>query len=501
MTGMGKRGNNEGSIYQQGSDGRWVAAVSLPSGERRRFYGATRAEVARKLTAALKTQQDGMPLPMERETVGRFLASWLRDTVQVSVRPATFQSYVSIVRCHLVPELGGIPLARLTPQDVQALMRRRLAEGLSPRRVDYIRGVLRRALNHAMRWGLVGRNVAALVSPPRAQMVEVDPFDPEEARLFLEAIHDDRLEALYTVALAVGLRQGEALGLRWQDVDLRAGTLAVRHSLQKIRGVFRLVEPKTRRSRRTVHLPAVVVEGLQAHRARQAEERLRAAQLWEDHGLVFCTELGRPLDAPNVTHRFQRVLREAGLRRQRFHDLRHACGSLLLAQGVSPRVVMEVLGHSQVTLTLNTYSHVIPSLGREAADRMDDVLRASPAAAPVEDGDAPGRVRGGLDPGPALPADGHPHRYEHHRPPDRLGRDDRDVHVPGRAGGHQVQAAALRATAPLPVALRVALLTQNVPPFGDTIGPRNGDFDLGGLVPATGLEPVTKGLRVPCSTN
>jgi hypothetical protein len=192
--------------------------------------------VARKLTAALKTQQDGLPLPMERETVGRFLAAWLRDTVRISVRPATFGSYVSIVRCHLVPELGGIPLTRLTPQDVQALMRRRLAEGLSPRRVDYIRGVLRRALNHAMRWGLVGRNAAALVSPPRGRPVEIEPFDPEEARRFLEVIRGDRLEALYTVALAVGLRQGEALGLRWQDVDLRAGTLAVRNSLQRVDG-------------------------------------------------------------------------------------------------------------------------------------------------------------------------------------------------------------------------------------------------------------------------
>jgi integrase len=214
-----------------------------------------------------------------------------------------------------------------------------------------------------------------------------------------------------------GLRQGEALGLRWQDVDLRSGTLAVRNSLQRINGVFRLVEPKTRRSRRTVHLPAVVVAQLRAHRARQLEERLRAAQLWEDHGLVFATELGRPLHASSVTIRFQRVLERAGLRRQRFHDLRHACASLLLAQGVSPRVVMEVLGHSQVTLTLNTYSHVIPSLGREAGDRMEDLLRLGP-----ERGESPAR-----------------HRQESDQPP--------------------------------PVALRVALLTENVPPFGDTIGP------------------------------
>jgi integrase len=175
---MGKRGNNEGSIYQQGSHGRWVGAVSLPSGERRRFYGATRAEVARKLTAALKTQKDGLPLPMERETVGDFLAAWLRDTVRISVRPAMFTSYVSIVRCHIVPELGGIPLTRLTPQDVQALTRRRLAEGLSPRRVDYIRGVLRRALNHAMRWGLVGRNAAALGARLEAGRWRSSPSTP-----------------------------------------------------------------------------------------------------------------------------------------------------------------------------------------------------------------------------------------------------------------------------------------------------------------------------------
>jgi integrase len=236
--------------------------------------------------------------------------------------------------------------------------------------------VLRRALNDALRWGLVARNVATLVTPPRGQRYEVRPLDPVQARRFLDAVRGDRLEALYSVALAVGLRQGEALGLQWDDIDLDSAALHVRHALQRVDGRLQLVEPKTARSRRTVILPATVIDALKAHRSRQVAERLTAGSEWVDHKLVFCSPMGRPLDASNVTHTFQRHLIRAGLPRQRFHDLRHACASFLLAQGVSPRVVMEVLGHSQITLTLNTYTHVLPSLSREAAERMNALLAA-----------------------------------------------------------------------------------------------------------------------------
>jgi integrase len=371
----GKRGNAEGSVYQR-KDGRWVAQVRQLGGPRVYRYARTRTEAATKLTELLKAASVGLPMPPERQTVGAYLVEWLETTAKPGLRPTTYVSYAGVVRVHLVPELGSLRLSRLTPQHVQALMNRKLEAGLSPLRVDYLRRVLRRALNDALRWGLVARNVATLVRPPRRQRVEIRPLDPAQARTFLGAIRGDRLEALYSVALAVGLRQGEALGLRWEDVDLVAGVIRVRKALQRIDGRFQLVDPKSPRSRRTVTLPAVVVEALRAHRTRQEGERRRAGTEWEDWSLVFTTPLGRPLDASNVTHVFQRHLERAGLPRQRFHDLRHACASLLLAQGVSPRVVMEVLGHSQITLTLDTYSHVIPALQADAAARMDALLRA-----------------------------------------------------------------------------------------------------------------------------
>ena len=352
-----------------------MAAVTGVEGRGRVYrYGKTRAEAAAALTRTLKAVQDGLPIPGERQTVRQYLETWLEESARPAIRPATYDSYACLVRMHLIPELGHVPLAKLTPHQVQSMLNRKLASGLAPRRVAMIRGVLRTALNQALRWGLVARNVAALVSPPRAAHFEVRPLDPAQARAFLKAVHGDRLEALYTVALAIGLRQGEALGLRWDDVDLDAGVMHIRHALQRIDGKLQLVEPKSARSRRTIVLPDVVRNTLRAHRARQTQQRLAVGAEWEEGGFVFTTELGRPLNDSNVTHMFQRHLARAGLPRQRFHDLRHACASLMLAQGVSPRVVMELLGHSQITLTLDTYSHVMPGLQADAAAKMHALL-------------------------------------------------------------------------------------------------------------------------------
>ncbi len=244
----------------------------------------------------------------------------------------------------------------------------------------------RQALGQAERWGLVTRNVARLAEPPRVPRRDVRPLTPDQARIFLDAIRGERLEALYIVALGVGLRQGQILGLGWEDVDLEGSVLTVRHALQRVDGRLVLVEPKSATSRRVVALPAFVREALRAHRTRQLHDRLLAGSRWHDdpRALVFTTTVGTPLDGIAVTRRFQAHLAGAGLRRQRFHDLRHACASLLLAQGVSPRVVMETLGHSQISLTLNTYSHVIPALGRAAAERMDEALGPPSAETPTE---------------------------------------------------------------------------------------------------------------------
>jgi integrase len=377
---MSRRGNNEGSIYRR-ADGRWAATVQLgwEEGKRRRktFYGKTRRDVQEQLTIALRDLQRGLPISTERQTLGQFLAYWLVESVRPTVRPRTFQSYEELVRLHIKPSLGHIALVKLAPREVQSFIKRKLASGLSARRVQYMHAVLRRALGQAEAWGLVPRNVAKLVKPPRVHGTDIQPFTPQEARSFLASIRGDRLEALYTVALAVGLRKGEALGLRWDDVDLETGTLSIRFSLQRIDGKLQLVEPKSAKSRRTIALPALSVSALRLHRARQLEERLAAGSAWQDTGFVFTTPIGTPLDGPNVSRYYHRTLKRIGMPEQRFHDLRHTAASLMLAQGIHPRVVMETLGHSQISLTMNLYSHVIPALQQDAAQRMDALLAGS----------------------------------------------------------------------------------------------------------------------------
>jgi integrase len=222
---------------------------------------------------------------------------------------------------------------------------------------------------------MVPRNVAKLVDKPRVERKPVNPLTPEEARRFLGAIRGHRLEALFTVALALGLRQGEALGLGWKDVDFAAGTLRVRDQLQRIDHKLVLVPPKTAKSRRTLVMPALIVESLREHEKRQVAEKVWAGSRWEESGrLVFANRTGGPTQARHVIEQFHGVLEKAGMRHIRFHDLRHSCATLLLVQGVSPRVVMEVLGHSEIALTMNAYSHVVPELQREAAQRMQAIL-------------------------------------------------------------------------------------------------------------------------------
>ncbi|MCX6022161.1 MAG: tyrosine-type recombinase/integrase [Chloroflexi bacterium] len=316
----------------------------------------------------------------ERQNVGKFLMRWLEDSGEVTVKGArTRQSYAEVVRLHLAPELGKIALVKLTPQQVQAVIKKKLAAGLGPRRVQYIHAVLRMALEKALKWGLAARNVAKLVDAPSVPRHEVQPLTPDQARQFLDAVKDNRFEALYMVALSLGLRQAEIFGLRWADMDLDAGTLRVTVSLQRLGGTYRLVAPKTQKSRRLLSLPNATVAALRAHRVRQRDERQQAGDAWEDWqgtGLVFATATGGPLQGATITQNLHRLLERAGLPRVRFHDLRHTAASLLLAQGVAPRMIMEVLGHNQISTTMDIYAHVMPAAMREAADRMDAMLAA-----------------------------------------------------------------------------------------------------------------------------
>ncbi len=368
-----RRGNGEGSVFFR-KDGIWVASLTRPEGGRKHFYGSTREEVQKKLALAVHARETGTLADARGLNTGDFLDQWMADVIRPSVRPWTYKGYEVHVRLHLKPAIGRVPLEKLTALHVQKLVNERSQTGLSPKTVRYMLGTLRAALNQAIRWQLVSRNVATLVDGPRVEQFEIQPFSPDEARRFLESIKGDRLEALYSVALTMGLRQGEALGLRWQDIDLEMGYLRVSKQLQRFDGKLHLVEPKTKRSRRSLAMPSTIAKGLSRHRSVQADERRVAGSRWVDTGLVFTRPIETGLEGTAITKDFHRRLAQAGLPQRRFHDLRHSCATLLLVQGVSPRVVMDVLGHSQIGLTMNTYSHVIPDLRREAARRMDDLI-------------------------------------------------------------------------------------------------------------------------------
>jgi integrase len=306
--------------------------------------------------------------------LGDYLDYWLHQAVKPRVRPLTFAGYSVNVRKHLMPTLGRIRLDRLTPQDVQQMMNGRLAAGFSPKTVTYMHQVLRSALELARRWEIIDRNVASLVDPPRRVRPTIRPLDPAQARAFLQSVRGNRLEALFSVALALGLRQGEALGLRWGDIDMAKGVLRVRNQLQRINGRLTLVEPKTERSRRALVIPPTILGNLLDHQRRQASERLWAGSKWTENDMVFANRTGGPLQARNVIREFHKALKTADLKRIRFHDLRHSCATLLLVQHVPARVVMEVLGHSEIATTMDTYSHIVPELQQEAADRVEAIL-------------------------------------------------------------------------------------------------------------------------------
>jgi integrase len=366
---MGKtkgRANGDGDVFPRknkaGKITSYRGAYVGPDGKRRYVSGKTKEEARRSLRRARGDAERGLVSDGGNVALSEYLKRWLNESVRGSVKPITHQSYEMLVNKHIVPALGNMRLAKLTPARLQGFYRSKLDAGLSPRTVQYVHVVLHRALKQALRWALVTRNVAEAVDPPRVPKKEIHPLSPEQARTFLEAARNDRLAALYLLAIHTGMRQGELLNLKWDDVDLDAGVLRVRGT-------------KTARSRRTVTLSETALEALRSHRERQLSEIDRMGILWQKNGLVFATGIGTLLSRQNLTQRsFRPLLAKAGLPRIRFHDLRHTCATILLSKGVHAKFVQELLGHATIAITLDTYSHVLPGMGRQVSQAMQDVL-------------------------------------------------------------------------------------------------------------------------------
>jgi integrase len=382
-----RRGAGEGLVRLR-KDGRWEARLTLgwEGGKRKTksYFAATQADVQEKLLAARSNLAHGLLISAKAQTIGAFLDDWLLRSLKPRAKARTFESFSTITRLHIKPMLGGVGLHKLSPQHVQRLLHEKSAAGLSPQTVSNIRTVLRSALAQALKWSLVSRNSAALVDAPRIPRKQVVPFDAEQAGRLLEAAKGSRYEAVYQLALMLGMRRGELLGLCWAEIDLDGRALRVSQSLQRIatgsdakgkKTALIAAEVKTDGSRRTIALPDSIVKALKAHKARQAQERLVAGSSWQDHGLVFTNRSGQPTE-PIVLHRdYKTLLEKAGLPTiMRFHDCRHSAASLLLAQGVSQKMIADLLGHSRIGITMDLYGHILPAMRRDTADAMDRIL-------------------------------------------------------------------------------------------------------------------------------
>jgi integrase len=374
---VGKRGNGEGSITRR-KDGLYMARYTVQTAtgvKRKAVYAKTRKEVSKKLTAAMADASKGITGDGGPKTVGAFLTSWLENSVRGSVRKSTYDRNESLCRVHLIPALGRKKLQTLGAADVAGFYRSRLDAGCSAASVHKMHETLHKALKQAVRWGYMTKNPADDVDAPRVHTEEVHPLTQEEACRFLEAVRGDRLEALYVVALHTGLRQGELLALRWEDLDLEAHTLQVRRTVTKDGGKLAVGPTKTAKGRRTVKLTKDAAASLRGHLTRQLEEIDVLGDHFQDQGLVFCTSKGTLINPTNLRKRsFAPLLVRAGLPHITFHQLRHTAATILLLKNVNPKIVSEMLGHASIAITLDTYSHVLPNMQDSAVAAMEEAF-------------------------------------------------------------------------------------------------------------------------------
>lgn len=367
-----KRARKDGTIVE-----RWRGRVSVGTdprtGKPRRItlYATKRSELATKIARLQSDASHGIVPSSERMTVAQYMKRWLEDVAAARVRETTRELYRGLSKNHIEPIIGTRRLDALTPQDVQNVLASMQRAGKSERTRTLALIVLRSALDQALRWDLVPRNVAQAVDRPRSVRNEMNVLDRTQVQRFLAAAEGTRYHALYILALTTGMRRGELLGIQWSDVNIEKRTLAVSRSIVTLKGAPVVAEPKTAAGRRQIDLPETALRALRSQQAALLAQGLRASP-W-----VFPNEDGGPMSPRNLIRRSflplldRIVAADAGFPRIRFHDLRHTAATLMLALGVQPKVVQERLGHASIAVTMDTYSHVMPSMQREAADNIE----------------------------------------------------------------------------------------------------------------------------------
>jgi integrase len=386
-----RRGNGEGSITKRKSDGRWQGYVTVGydvetgKPKKKYFYGKTRKEVQEQVNEALGKVRTGTYREPSKLTMAEWLTTWLNDYMKPSLRPTTWENYEIQVMRHILPALGHLRLSQLQTSNLQKLYNDKLSNGgrldgkeggLSPRSVRYIHTLIHAALEQAKKEGMITINVADAVKLPHDQKKEIQCLDTEGVKKFLTAARDTKHFPAYFLALNTGLRRGELLGLRWKDVDLKAGSITVNQGLVRTKQGLVFQEPKTKLSNRTIGVSPQVVIALKDHKKRQNEERLAAGTAYnKEHDLVFCNELGDPICPRGFTRHFERLLKKSGLEgKVTFHGLRHTFATLSLQEGAAARTVQEALGHHKAAFTLDVYSSVTDKMKKEATDKIGNLL-------------------------------------------------------------------------------------------------------------------------------
>lgn len=385
---MAKKSAAGGGSIRQRKDGRWEARFTVgrdPGTGRqiqRSVYGSTQREVRQKLAQVVAEIDKGAYTALQRITLGQWLEIWQREYLG-GVKPRTADSYKAVIRTHILPALGAIRLDALTAPAVQSFYNaigkpKGGRPGLSAKTVKNVHGVLHKALQQAVKVGYLRVNPADACELPRVERPELKPLDDTEISAFLQAVRGHRFEALYTVTLFTGMREGEALGLCWACVDFDRGTVTIRRQLQKERGgsgEYHLVSPKNGKGR-TITPASTVMDLLRRHRAAQIRQQLRAGSLWEGSGLVFTDDLGHHLSAQTVYLHFKKLAAEIGRPDARFHDLRHSYAVAAIKSGDDIKTVQGNLGHATAAFTLDVYGHVTDQMQQASAARMDAFIRS-----------------------------------------------------------------------------------------------------------------------------
>ena len=369
-----RRGHNEGTVYYEPDRDRWVAEVSIGPGKRKKFRFKTKQEAIKKKSEALRELERKTLATGPQRKLGDYLEDWIENVHKDNLRISTYVKYKKHIK-YIVSDLGEIWLQKLTPEQVTRFYTKKIKDGLSSKTVHGIHGVLKLALDNAVRWNYVSKNVCDLVKPPRVVSREVVPLDIEQARMLLESVREHRLEVLLTMAVVTGMRRGELLALTWSNIDFERHSLQVGNTVDYIpKYGYVQTEPKTKAGKRLIRLPAFLMDMLKAHRVQQEEQRSKVGTAWENRDLVFPDLKGGYFNPNYLLRVFKKILENAGVPHMHFHDLRHSAATILLCMGINIKVIQSLLGHSDISITLGLYSHLLPTMQQEVVDKWGEAF-------------------------------------------------------------------------------------------------------------------------------